>query len=84
MILFFAGLDDAARRGIPVVFLVLMIPLPALIYNQVTFPLQLLGVANSLSKFFRVLSSCLARRKRSRPAELRPSKSWKHAVASVR
>jgi exosortase len=35
----------------PLVFLVLMIPLPALIYNQVTFPLQLLAsrlASNSL------------------------------------
>jgi len=40
--------------SLPLVFLVLMIPLPALIYNQVTFPLQLLAsrlASNSLELF---------------------------------
>src|ERR1700730_15220709 len=43
MILFFAGWKMLRAVAFPLVFLVLMIPLPALIYNQVTFPLQLLA-----------------------------------------
>ena len=43
MILFFAGWKMLRAVVFPLAFLVLMIPLPALIYNQVTFPLQLLA-----------------------------------------
>src|SRR5467141_3815570 len=43
MILFFAGWKLLRALAFALVFLVLMIPLPALIYNQVTFPLQLLA-----------------------------------------
>src|SRR5712664_1151148 len=43
MILFFAGWKMLRAVAFPLVFLALMIPLPALIYNQVTFPLQLLA-----------------------------------------
>ncbi len=43
MILFFAGWKMLRAVAFPLVFLVLMIPLPALIYNQVTFPLQFLA-----------------------------------------
>jgi exosortase len=51
MILFFAGWKMLRAVAFPLAFLVLMIPLPALIYNQVTFPLQLLAsrlASNSL------------------------------------
>jgi len=51
MILFFAGWSVLRVVAFPLAFLVLMIPLPALIYNQVTFPLQLLAsrlASNSL------------------------------------
>jgi exosortase len=51
MILFFAGWKMLRAVAFPLVFLVPMIPLPALIYNQVTFPLQLLAsrlASNSL------------------------------------
>jgi len=51
MILFFAGWKLLRALAFPLVFLVLMIPLPALIYNQVTFPLQFLAsrlASNSL------------------------------------
>jgi len=41
--LFFAGRKMLRAMAFPLAFLVLMIPLPALIYNQVTFPLQLLA-----------------------------------------
>jgi len=41
MILFFAGWKMLHAVAFPLMFLGLMIPLPALIYNQVTFPLQL-------------------------------------------
>jgi exosortase len=43
MILFFAGWKMLRAVAFPLAFLVLMIPLPALIYNQLTFPLQLLA-----------------------------------------
>jgi exosortase len=43
MLLFFAGWKMLRAVAFPLAFLVLMIPLPALIYNQVTFPLQLLA-----------------------------------------
>jgi exosortase len=51
MILFFAGWKMLRAVAFPLAFLVLMIPLPALIYNQATFPLQLLAsrlASNSL------------------------------------
>jgi exosortase len=51
MILFLAGWKMLRAVAFPLTFLVLMIPLPALIYNQVTFPLQLLAsrlASNSL------------------------------------
>jgi exosortase len=54
MLLFFAGWKMLRAVAFPLVFLVLMIPLPALIYNQVTFPLQLLAsrlASNSLELF---------------------------------
>jgi exosortase len=43
ILLFFAGWKMLRAVAFPLAFLVLMIPLPALIYNQVTFPLQLLA-----------------------------------------
>jgi exosortase len=43
MILFFAGWKILRAVAFPLMFLGLMIPLPALIFNQVTFPLQLLA-----------------------------------------
>jgi exosortase len=43
MLLFFAGWKMLRGVGFPLAFLALMIPLPAIIYNQVTFPLQLLA-----------------------------------------
>src|SRR5712664_523432 len=43
ILLFFAGWKMLRAVAFPLVFLVLMIPLPAIIYNQVTFPLQLLA-----------------------------------------
>jgi exosortase len=54
MILFFAGWKMLRAVAFPLAFLVLMIPLPALIYNQVTFPLQLLAsrlASNSIELF---------------------------------
>jgi exosortase len=54
IILFFAGWKMLRAVAFPWAFLVLMIPLPALIYNQVTFPLQLLAsrlASNSLELF---------------------------------
>lgn len=42
-LLFFAGWKMLRAMAFPLGFLVLMIPLPALIFNQVTFPLQLLA-----------------------------------------
>jgi exosortase len=43
MLLFFAGWETLRAVAFPLAFLGLMIPLPALIYNQLTFPLQLLA-----------------------------------------
>jgi exosortase len=43
MLLFFAGWKMLRGLAFPLAFLALMIPLPAIIYNQVTFPLQLLA-----------------------------------------
>ncbi|HXM95479.1 MAG TPA: exosortase/archaeosortase family protein [Candidatus Dormibacteraeota bacterium] len=51
ILLFFAGWKMLSAVAFPLAFLALMIPLPALIYNQVTFPLQLLAsrlASNSL------------------------------------
>jgi exosortase len=41
MLLFLAGWKMLRAVAFPLAFLTLMIPLPAIIYNQVTFPLQL-------------------------------------------
>lgn len=43
MILFLAGWKKLRAVSLPLAFLILMIPLPVLIYNQITFPLQLLA-----------------------------------------
>ena len=43
MILFLAGWKMLRAVSLPLAFLILMIPLPVLIYNQITFPLQLLA-----------------------------------------
>jgi exosortase len=51
MILFSAGWGMLRAAAFPIGFLLLMIPLPALIYNQITFPLQLLAS--------RLSSSCI-------------------------
>jgi exosortase len=43
MILFLAGWKMLRAVSFPLAFLILMIPIPVLIYNQITFPLQLLA-----------------------------------------
>ena len=43
LILFFLGWQFLRAVAFPLVFLVLMIPIPAIIFNQVTFPLQILA-----------------------------------------
>lgn len=50
MILFLAGWGMLRAVAFPLAFLVLMIPIPAIIYNQVTLPLQLL--ASRLATFW--------------------------------
>jgi len=43
MILFLAGWKVLRAVSFPLAFLLLMIPIPVIIYNQITFPLQLLA-----------------------------------------
>src|SRR5260370_15590142 len=43
MILFLAGGKVLRAVSFPLAFLLLMIPIPVIIYNQITFPLQLLA-----------------------------------------
>jgi exosortase len=43
VILFLTGWKMLRAVSLPLAFLILMIPLPVLIYNQITFPLQLLA-----------------------------------------
>lgn len=43
MILFLAGWQVLRGVSFPLAFLLLMIPIPVIIYNQITFPLQLLA-----------------------------------------
>jgi exosortase len=43
MVLFVAGKEVLHAISFPLSFLIFMIPIPAIIYNQVTFPLQLLA-----------------------------------------
>jgi exosortase len=43
MILFLSGWDLLRTVSFPLCFLILMIPFPAIIYNKITFPLQLLA-----------------------------------------
>lgn len=43
MILFLAGWEVLRFVSFPIGFLILMIPLPAIVYNQITFPLQLIA-----------------------------------------
>jgi exosortase len=42
MVLFFAGWKFLRAIWFPLAFLVFMIPLPVIVYNQITFPLQLI------------------------------------------
>jgi len=50
MILFLAGWKVLRAIAFPVGYLILMIPLPAILYNQITFPLQL--IASRLAAFW--------------------------------
>lgn len=50
MILFLAGWKVLRAVAFPVAYLTLMIPLPAILYNQMTFPLQL--IASRLAAFW--------------------------------
>jgi exosortase len=43
MVLFLAGWKKLRSVSFPLGFLILMIPIPVIIYNQITFPLQLLA-----------------------------------------
>jgi exosortase len=43
MVLFLAGWQVLRVLSFPLAFLILMIPIPVIIYNQITFPLQLLA-----------------------------------------
>jgi exosortase len=43
MILFLAGWKVLRALSFPLAFLILMIPIPVIVYNQITFPLQLLA-----------------------------------------
>lgn len=43
MVLFLAGWKVLRAVSFPLAFLVLMIPIPVIIYNQITFPLQLIA-----------------------------------------
>jgi exosortase len=43
MILFLAGRKVLRALSFPLAFLILMIPIPVIVYNQITFPLQLLA-----------------------------------------
>jgi exosortase len=56
IVLFLAGWKTLHSISFPLGFLILMIPLPVLIYNQVTFPLQLLAsrVATSWLEWMQV------------------------------
>jgi exosortase len=50
MILFLAGWKLLRAVFFPLAFLIFMIPLPAIVYNQITFPLQL--IASRLATFW--------------------------------
>jgi exosortase len=56
MVLFLGGWKRLRSVSFPLGFLIFMIPLPAIIYNQITFPLQLLAsrVATSWLEFIQV------------------------------
>lgn len=56
MLLFLGGWERLRSVSFPLGFLIFMIPLPAIIYNQITFPLQLLAsrVATSWLEFIQV------------------------------
>jgi len=43
MILFLAGWDMLRAVSFPLAYLIFMIPIPVIIYNQITFPLQLIA-----------------------------------------
>src|ERR1700720_3662318 len=43
MILFLAGWKALRAVSFPLAFLLLMIPIPVIVYNQITFPLQLIA-----------------------------------------
>jgi exosortase len=56
MVLYLGGWKMLRAVSFPLGFLIFMIPLPAIIYNQITFPLQLLAsrVATSWLEFMQV------------------------------
>jgi exosortase len=56
MVLFFLGWEFLRSVLFPLLFLVLMVPLPAIIFSQITFPLQILAskLSASMLPFFGV------------------------------
>jgi exosortase len=43
IILFFMGWEFLRAVAFPLIFMILMVPIPAIIFNQITFPLQILA-----------------------------------------
>jgi exosortase len=56
LILFFLGYEFLRAVLFPLVFLILMVPLPAIVFSQITFPLQILAskLSASMLPFFGV------------------------------
>jgi len=57
LVLYFYGRDYLRALAFPVAFLLFMMPLPSILYNRVTFPLQLLSsrFATEILEFMRVV-----------------------------
>ena len=43
LVLFFLGWEFLRAISFPLIFLILMVPIPAIVFNQITFPLQILA-----------------------------------------
>ena len=79
-ILFLYGWQRLRVLAFPLAFMLLMIPIPAIIFNQIAFPLQLL--ASNVGEYRSVRRHSDSSRGQCPHSRERPSSKWpRHAVA---
>ena len=83
-VLFLYGWEHLRIAWFPLAFLILMIPIPAIIFNQIAFPLQLLASRVRRNRSAAVRHPRVARRQRDHARQHASSKWRKRAAGSDR